>query len=231
MKTFKHSGRIGDILWSLHFIKSNGGAEVLYLNLNDDLTQDNYNYIKPLLEFQPYISGVEIHNGEIVDFDLDRFRDVMYKSHTGTLAESYYVAFGQNCDKIDLNVNSWLHVDNYKPLNCVVITRTFNLHNRDTYNQLYKALVNRNLEKTAVFVGLKEEHEHFNATYETNIPFYCVNDALDMARIVNNSSMVIGNQTSTTVISEALKKSMLLEVRLDDAKNDCLFDRPNLFYI
>ena len=106
MKTYKHSGKIGDIIWALPFIIQNGGAEVLYLELTDEFTQSGYDYIYPLLTYQSYIKSVQPYNGEQVDFDLDKFRGVEIEGVN--LAQRYFHAFNQDFDVDRLNYNFWL---------------------------------------------------------------------------------------------------------------------------
>ena len=72
LKTFKHSGDLGDIIFSLPCIKEKGGG-ILYLDPEGGeqepvvswsqynrtkLNQNSIDFIKPLLEVQKYIKEV-----------------------------------------------------------------------------------------------------------------------------------------------------------------------------
>ena len=78
---------------------------------------------------------------------------------------------------------------------------------------------------------MEHEYNWFCEIFNCHIPYVKVENALEMAKLINSSTMVVGNQTSTTTISESLKKTMFLEIRRDVGKTDCIFNRPNLFYI
>ena len=79
MKTYKHSGDLGDIIFSLPVISSNGKG-ILYLDPNGGekeplvswsnydktkLTKESIDKIKPLLEQQDYIHEVRYWNLEL----------------------------------------------------------------------------------------------------------------------------------------------------------------------
>ena len=57
MKTFKHSGKCGDIIFSLPTIEMMGGG-ILYIPEHSPIGQNIYSNMKPLLEKLPYIHEV-----------------------------------------------------------------------------------------------------------------------------------------------------------------------------
>jgi hypothetical protein len=79
MKTFRHSGDLGDIIYSLPAIKELGGG-ILYLNTNKTtpkypgtptkFSEKGAEILKPLLLKQSYIQDVKLWDGENIDFDL-----------------------------------------------------------------------------------------------------------------------------------------------------------------
>lgn len=73
MFTFRHAGRMGDILYSLYFATRFAHVEsfdyILQTNVQDRfdpskrpclMTRENAEFLKPLLEAQPYINSVTI---------------------------------------------------------------------------------------------------------------------------------------------------------------------------
>jgi len=76
-KSFKHSGDLGDIIYSLPVIKALGGG-IIYLNPNNkftNFTMNGYEFIKPLLLSQDYVKGVGLYTPNLlIDYDLDSFR-------------------------------------------------------------------------------------------------------------------------------------------------------------
>jgi len=114
-KTFKHSGDLGDIIYSLPTIQKLGGG-VLYLdptggvgdeecgkhcspNRARDLkkvvkfNQKGCDFITPLLKEQKYIHDVKIWNGEKVTWNLNKHRELFATHHPMNLAEQHLKAF------------------------------------------------------------------------------------------------------------------------------------------
>lgn len=60
MNKFLHSGKYGDLLYAMPAIKALGGGEIFF-NLTEGslCTEQSFNFCKPLLEAQPYISAVK----------------------------------------------------------------------------------------------------------------------------------------------------------------------------
>jgi len=230
--TFKHRGKLGDIVWSLPFIRTLGGGK-LYLQLGEYLDETGFQFIRPLLEWQPYITEVIKWSGEPVDYDLDHFRDIMNRTHHKSLAESYFVVFGKELPR-HFQYDPWLtapSLTQYK--GSVIINRVERgLHgSRPIHNPFYDDLVKRNLQPISYFVGLHDEWKRFMEEYQCNIAYKPVNNALELASIIDQAELCVMNQSLPCVIAEGLKKTMHLELRHDVAKADCMFDRPNLFYI
>jgi len=230
--TFKHRGKLGDIIWSLPFIKAMGGGK-LYLQFGQYLDEAGFNFLKPLLEYQPYITEVIKWSGEPVDYDLDRFREIMNTSHQRSLPESYFVVFGKELPR-HFQYGPWLiapDLPHFK--SSVIISRVERgLHgSRPIHNPFYDDLVRRNLQRNSYFVGLDVEWRRFMEEYQCNIAYKPVNTALEMASIIDQAELCVMNQSMPSVIAEGLKKTLHLELRHDIAKPDCMFDRPNLFYI
>ena len=89
MNTFKHSGDLGDIIYSLPTIRALGGG-ILYLDPaggesdpyiraqcvdgKTRLNKQTIDFLSPLLKLQPYITDVRYWNGEKVTYNLDEFR-------------------------------------------------------------------------------------------------------------------------------------------------------------
>ena len=61
------------------------GGGKLYLQLGEYLDETGFQFIRSLLEWQPYIKEVVKWSGEPVDYDLDRFREIMNRSHQRSL--------------------------------------------------------------------------------------------------------------------------------------------------
>jgi len=231
MSTFKHRGKLGDIAWSLCFVKAMGGGK-LYLQLGEYLDQKGFDFLKPLLLAQSYITGVEVWSNQQIDYDLDRFREIMNSSHQRSLAECYFVVFGKPVPE-NFQTEPWLEdPGTLFPGNIIVNRVERGLHNsRPLYNPTYDELL-KDVWPKCSFIGLVEEWQSFMKVFNNErISCLGVMDALQMAQIINGAEFSVMNQSLPSVIVEALKKPLYLELRHDLAKPDCMFDRPGLTYI
>ena len=237
-KTFKHSGDLGDIIFSLPTVKALGGG-VLYLDpeggKSEPLVQHcdygdqtklrakQIENIKPLLLLQPYIKDVLYWKGEKVDYNLDLFRT---KLTFGNLADSHLAAFNL---PITLRNEPWLTtkaktIEN-KP---ILISRSTRYHGNHGFWVGLKN--NPELMKNAVFVGLQKEHEIFNYTFDCNIDFVDIPSIVELAEYINGSKLFICNQGSPHTIAEGLKHKNLC-VELYRACAFVNFDRVGVAYV
>ncbi len=225
MKAFKHSGDLGDVVYSLPALKYLGGGHY-YLNwehkTNDypgqptKFNKKGYDIIKPLLEAQDYITEVTEWDGEYVDINFDVFRN---QPNIGTtnLARLHCDAFGVPTSVIG---KKWLSVDT-KPLpngKSVAFSRSARYHGHLSWGEVIKTYGDR-----AVFVGLIEEYEafvnEFNCRY---IPYLKTKDLLELAQYINGCELFVGNQSCPFAISQGLGVRNLLEV--SRSSPNCNFD-------
>ena len=222
-KTFKHSGDLGDIIFSLPTIKAAGGG-ILYLDpkggeeeplvtwanglfTSTKMREGTIESVKELLEYQDYIDEVRLWSGEEVDYNLDMFRmHIRYNN----LADSHLQAFGfdfKNRDEAWLKVPSSV-IDN--PERDVVFARSCRYHS----NYSFWETIDRDIIKKASFIGFKEEHDQFLYTFPhmAEVPRREVQNILEMAQVISGCDIFIGNQGLPHALAEALKKPMLNEV-------------------
>lgn len=210
MKTFKHSGDLGDIIYSLPSIKDLGGG-TLYLDLegglNDPYCKDqlrpvggktkfnvnSYNFIRPLLLNQPYIKDVKIYNGEEVDHNLNKFRKLFmkggFRSPHGCLLDTQRESEG--LPTYDVNT-PWLDCgDPIKLDKKILISRS------PRYQSAYSKIQGLRLffKDKAIFIGIKKEHELFEWTFDIKIDFYESNNALDIAKVIKGSDCILSNSS------------------------------------
>jgi hypothetical protein len=79
-----------------------------------------------------------------------------------------------------------------------------------------------------IFVGLEKEHEVFEYTFRCKIPFHKAQDALEIARILADAEMLIGNQSLVMSLAVGLGTAYSQEVY--DAAPNCIFKRSNARY-
>lgn len=227
MGTYKHSGDIGDLIYSLPIIKYLGKGD-LFLNIQglqskkpdgsySGFTENLLRLLMPLLESQNYINRVEAWKKQPVAVDLDYFR-------TGScnilnLCEKMLHSYSVPKTEIQ---SPWITCQPKKVAKHV-FARSFRYRN-DLID--YSKLLSE-FDGDCVFIGLQEEHDDFEAKFG-KINFYKVRDFLEMAEIINGSECFYGNQSSPMALAIAMNKSFVQECFAPHA--DCVFNRNNARY-
>lgn len=213
----KHSGNVGDLLYAMPSVKAIGGGE-LRLELNHPakyphagyhpcgmvrMTERMADMVTPLLAAQPYIGGVSVWNGEAVDIDLDRFRELGgSRQH---LAERHAMLFPEVAVDLEspwlLNDADWTYRD------AVVVNRTFRYRHPDMEHG-WRAL--NDVDHRIVFLGLPDEFADFKRLVP-RAEHVVTGDFLQSARIIAGCLLFAGNQSSCWAMAEGLKVPRLLE--------------------
>jgi len=211
MKTFKHSGGGGDMLYGLATMYHLGGG-VLHLNFDKRLK-----FYYDLQLKQPYIKGVEHHSrvtGEWKlfesDYNLDLFRRQPFNDGY-TLVECHMMAMGI---KFDLT-EPWLFNVEPKHVADIVINDTGKIRWEGVtidWDQL------REYEDRAVFVCLDGEYNNFCRDRKYKLPHYKIKDAMHFAQIIKGSKLYIGNQSTGLAIAEGLKHPRVADLYLGKSK-------------
>ena len=216
--SFLHSGRLGDLIYSLATIKELSKTHKcrLYIQVEKpkigphDSSRKTFidkrcgDLILPLLRNQDFLETVNIYKDEKIDINLDLFRDI-------PINHSFYSSrwFSHICG-ININVeNTFLSVKPHDLIkNKIIVGRSPRY--RNAYIN-YKFLKNT---KNLLCIGLKDE---FQDTKEdvNNLEFHECKDFLEMAEIIKASKFFIGNMSLQYIISEALKVPRLLEASPD----------------
>ena len=214
--SFLHSGHLGDLMYSLplvkelsknykcsFFIEINKKTGVDYGNHPSGdvfINERTANLLIPLLANQDYMSKVSIYNNEVIDIDLNLFRDIPINFYFHSV-RWYMHLTGSQFDMSTPALNVKPH-DIIK--NKIVIMRSPRY--RNMYID-YKLLKNT---KNIVCIGLKSEFEDL----KRDIPyleFYDCKDFLEMAQIIKSCKFFIGNLCFAYSIAETLKVPRLLE--------------------
>ncbi len=241
MNTFKHSGDLGDIIYSLPTVKALGGGTMLLDTTGGAadpfiatrqtggrtrFNQQGYETLRPLLLEQPYIHGVDVWKGESVTHDLNTFRRQFTKSDDRflNLAAAHLRAFGLDESQI---IQPWLtlHSPPKRLDRELIINRTPRHQSKHSWWQAFLPdFIDR-----AVFIGFEKEHEIFEYTFNCKLPFYAASDALEIAQILVASEQLIGNQSFLMSIAAGLGTCFMQEM-YDFAPN-CFFERGNAHYM
>ena len=209
MKTFKHSGDLGDIVYSLPAIKKMGGGSLLLDTTGgkgeswcekqciDGKTKFNkvsFNFIQPLIEAQEYIRECREWSPEDkVDVNLNGFRekfsDPNSRSKTKNLLDLHMDYL--NLDEWDPN-EPWLVGTEKAELDRkIIVCRSPRMQSNYPWFQSNKFM----FRDSAVFVGLDKEHEFFEWTFGITIPHIKVSNALEMLNYISSCDIFIGNST------------------------------------
>jgi len=216
--SFLHSGRLGDLIYSLATIKALSKSHKcrLYIQVEkpmigyDDSSRKVFvnkksgDLILPLLRNQNFLETVNIYKDEKIDINLDLFRDI-------PINHSFYSSrwFSHICG-ININVeNTFLSVKPHDLIkNKIIVGRSPRY--RNAYIN-YKFLKNA---KNLLCIGLKDEFQDSKKDIN-NLEFHDCKDFLEMAEIIKASKFFIGNMSFQYIISAALKVPRLLEASPD----------------
>lgn len=203
--TFLHSGDLGDIIFSLPTIKKLGGG-TLYLNpagesnlahypLQTKFSKSSALQLIPLLRQQPYITDVQLWQGEAIDFNLDKFRQHIKFNN---LALSHLDAF-----KLDFSnaTEPWLAKPKLRELpKRFVINRSVRYHG----NYVEWVRILRAIAKDSIFVGLPKEHEIFEYTFEMKVQYYPTPEITDVLETIASCEKVFCNHSFPQALAEGL---------------------------
>jgi len=228
---FKHSGRLGDILYSLPLLQEISrietspvnlyicndvparlGADVFHPSLDVMVNSELFDYIQPLLANQVYINNLLHTSSQEIPLDvidLDKFKASGLNLKAGLIYGWYRKAFGLPFPM----EKAWLHVgmatsgDSYLNRSFkVLISRTTRFCNtRINYSFLDQI-------EGVGFIGLPYEYDDFITRHALkNVRYVKVRDALELAVLMQRAEIFIGNQSSNFAIAEGLKVPRALE--------------------
>ena len=222
MRSFKHSGDVGDIIYSLAAVRVVGGGD-FYLSKSNvtrlKMSPASVANITPLLRAQPYIRSVEPYCGGSVAYDFDLFRVLL--SERISLAVAHLKRFGLPESAVD---EPWLSVTARTDSPKVVLARTARYHN----DHFPWTKVVRRYRDCCGFVGSSLEWETFCRAYG-HVPHLTTPTLLELAETIAGCRLFIGNQSTPYAIAEGLKKDSIQEVCLFCP--NCVFERPNAQYV
>ena len=236
VKTFKHSGDLGDIIFSLPAIRATGGG-VLFLDPDGGarepvirektrwqrtkLTANGIESLKPLLMQQPYIKDVRHWTGELVDYNLDKFREHLIYAN---LSDSHLAVVGAGRPERD---RAWLTVSDpiVLPQYPMIISRSV----RYAPNYAWWSGYILTIKDRCAFVGYPEEHQIFEYTMEVKVPYLNTPDVLTLARVIAGCTTFVGNASLPHALAEGMKKRVIVE--LCRVSPNVMFIRPDAQYM
>jgi hypothetical protein len=197
-----HSGNAGDIIYAMPTFKTFGKVN-LFLIKSQQTSIQIFEALIPLLKSQDYINDVEYFNGQRIDFDFDRFREI-----GGVSNNSLPITFMNLYQRYFNLSNPWLTVEQ-NTLSDIVISRTTRYPGVLDYR---KAL--SKFRDKCIFVGLDDEYENFVKNYGF-LRFAPTKTLLESAKIISGAKFFLGNQSVNLAIAEGLKIPRFVETSQD----------------
>jgi hypothetical protein len=215
---FKHSGNIGDIIYSLPALYelTRQGKAHLHLNVNQNmehkhkyhpsgnvmLTDRAVKMLEPLLLHQEKIESCNTYTNQSIDFDLDLVRRQPLHFDKGNICRWYNYIFDVYPD---LSA-PWLSAPvNSDYLDKIIIARSHRYRAPNIDYSFLKKYTN------LLFVGVEEEFRDMQKQIP-NLQFQPVANFLELATIINSCKLFIGNQSFPFSLAEALKVNRILEM-------------------
>lgn len=220
MLTFKHSGRMGDILYSLPWALRAAHGEVFDYVLEYGVPAwdpsgrphmmelEDAEFIRPLLQAQPYVREVGIVKRAITGAHpdwmvLDGFR-------------------GNMRSVIGREIRTWYYPKHVPPFPGEFASPVLSLPDpplrrtgklavcfTSRYRQCFSVNPIRDYRDDLVFVGLPSERAMFERMYFP-VEYHPVRDALDLLRFLASCRGFVGNVSGTFAIAECAKLPRIL---------------------
>lgn len=252
MKTYRHSGTLGDLIYSLSVVKKMepGNFKVALHNIEHCVSQYGYRpeevdpahkgrfterdfeLLKPLLERQGYIQQVSTWSqGDAEpDVDLDRFRGTLFRGFEGNYVEAYHRAFNLPFVAEDY-ATPWLEADPIK-MAPIVVSRTPRYTDPEADANWIEMAQKGNMAELGVFVGNPEEYGAFVRLTGVELKYCRVDNFLVLANIVAGADLVCANQNFVYSLAMGLGRPAVLEtIKIKPLiNNECYFPRDNIQY-
>jgi hypothetical protein len=239
MKTFKHSGAAGDLLYSLALVKKFGGGD-FYLHLNqinwigqyyykverpdpyheNKMNDKDYEFFKDFMEAQTYINSFNILDPktDAITHNLDRFRPI-FVNHPTNYVNIYCQAFGimdQGTQDI-ISGDTWFSVPNPRPIagKPMIINRTKRGYSPAEVDPRWHAWRESGGPEQSVFVGLPDEHEYFQQWVGCKLDYCPTPTLLDLAEVIAGGQEFVGNQSMALALAQGLGVPYTFERRKD----------------
>lgn len=171
------------------------------------MSKKQWDMLVPLLESQEYVERCEIWEGQEAEINLDQIREGKYTPMpNGDLYFWQPLAIPQMMADFS---KPWLSIQDTKTDydGKIVINRT----ERYT-NPLISYFFLREYQDECIFVGTHKEHIRFCEEWGLAIKKVDVDNFLQLAQIIKNSRVFIGNQSMCYHIAEGMAAKRLLEI-------------------
>jgi hypothetical protein len=251
IKRFKHSGTLGDLIYSMAIVKHFGGGE-FYLHLNQidwigqhyygsppnpfhqgRMTPKDYQFMESFMLAQPNITAFKTLDPKTTEIthNLDLFRP-LFVGHPGNYVDCYCEAFAIRDQGMRdmIRTTPWLKVPEPKTIEgkSYVINRTARWSSPDSLPAWLA--IRDQAGDAAIFVGLPEEYAAFKQFTDWDIAYHPTETLLDLAAVIAGAEQFVGNQSAALSLAIGLGTPYACELRRDlpQERNECWFpNQPN----
>jgi hypothetical protein len=231
-KVFSHSGDLGDIIAALPSIRALGGGEIVITNAEqtrETMKGGRYDCIRPLLESQPYITGVRWDEcPQDITHEIDGFRmrqlpgdgrvDNNFPKKSLLLMQAEQLG-------VPNDETPWLTVArDERTRGKAIIARSPRYHNPlFPWMQVVTWLRGR-----AIFLGMPDEHQALERICHQQIPYIQTDNLLELAGLIAGAKLFVGNQSCPYWIAAGLGVPIVCEPCMWE--RNATINRPNIHY-
>lgn len=222
MIKIKHSGNLGDIIYSLNAMQSaaelHNDKILLMIDINKPINlhpsfihplggvmmnEYMFKMAKPFLKSFDFIEDVMVYKGSNINYDFDRFRGINFNLAAGNIKRWYLYAYPElQMYFSDKSVANWVNEDS----NYIVLNRTQRYNNPFIDYSILKSCT-----RPIYFVGTYEEYILMKES-APNVKFKECKNFLELALFISKSTLFIGNQSMCFAIAEQIGANALLEL-------------------
>lgn len=197
--TFRHSGSLGDIIFSLPAVMALGGGTYF---LRDDMARS----LKRLLEIQPYLKIEVVNDTEWkalkVSHDLDKFRGTSELHVVDMHLKAFDLDFSNRKNQYLFNVPA-------KRAAKIVINDTGS--QRFPGNTIDWDLL-KPYEKDCIFLGNDHDYNLFLKDRNLKVARCEVDDLFEFAQVINGSDLLVCNMSVGQTMAEGMKKPYAVDL-------------------
>lgn len=236
LKSYYHSGNLGDLIYALAAIRKAGGGTLVVgpeqnqtHRADKPIMEPDYQLLAPLLSAQSCLTAHSYspHYRGIINRDLNIFRnqwnDPNIRAETGINLLAWMHFYTLGIQDLFRPSEPWLEVPAVIDTGRIIINRTTRYRN-DLFN--WQTVLRHFGSRNLLFVGTMDEHREFCRIYSSDIEFHPVPDFLELAKVIAGSRGFIGNQSFPMALALGVGQRVLQEAWPNSP--DCFFQRSNV---
>lgn len=213
MNVYQHLGDLGDVIAALPVMRHLGPGQLILGNIDgkgtdrEQMDEERFNALAPLIERQPYIFGVSHeHDAKGVTHSFYNFRQTpcrIGEAHTLVNWQSDF--FGLP----DVDVSPWLSgiLPAEETRGKAVFSRTLRYHGT---NFDWRGIVDE--FPNAIFLGFDDERRAFCELVGKEIPWRPTANLLEAAELIAGSEILVSNQCVMSWIAMGMGHRLIQEV-------------------